>query len=1341
MPLPIGRPAYLLKRGRRRARGDSGSLDGSLCASYHPQGPVSAETKAVVFNAVPLLAVAAAYLAITVGVAPRLWRERAGLTANDLALALMFPCIGIPAAILGAAVLDSRNAIGGHLWFSFAASLIALLPALVFLARWGERGELLSGGPRAREAEQLVSVRGRELEAVAAISDALARTTDPETAARVVLDEVGSVLGIEFTALALIDGEAEEARGLLARDAGADITWWRDIRIDLRNEPSGIASAYFQAAPVVVFDCSASPLVSPRLVEAVGAKSGAFVPLIAGERIIGVLVAAPTSAKRAFSSEEVTLMQSLAAEAALALERTRSAGQLDEALARERLVGDISRRVRSVEGLADGTRIAVTEIGRALRASRCFIRLGQPAGLQPIGPQTQNLPASNLAALKRRTVVVSDIDDAPELEDPELGMTETIRRLGTKSLVATPMIAFDRSIGVLGLHRATAGPWSEGEVALIESVARELALAINSARLLDENRQRLLEQTALLRAAQVVTSELDLEAVLQRLVDEVARLLGCEAADCYLLDRERGLLRCAAVHGLEPELVGFEFSSDQGLAGRAIRQRAPALSDDYAQLPDSVPHPAYRGYASAIVAPMMWSDQIRGVLGVGTHDPDRTLTGSDAELLEAFATLAALALRNAESFEERSRQARTQRAFYDIASLLALPISQAETLRAVARAAAEALGGSSAALLTPREEAFELAAGHGLPNEVAALVREAAAGSAEPLATCARNRTVIAASALAEDDRFEPNWREGAASAGYGSLLAVPVEAPEGRDGLVVVFFEESRRFSDYDLELARNLAGTARAALERSELYESERRARGLAQQLARTGTLLATELDPAAVLDEIVAQAPALLGADAAVVRLLEDDELVVSAVGGELPEGLLESRLPASGWAAADAIQTRAPVAIGDVEGEGPGASDPALAAGYRAFLAVPLVGSEGGTQGALSVYARRPRTWQPEEVEALAALAGNASAALASAELYQRVALEKERSVAILANIADGIVAVDREGHVVLWNEAAERITGVRASDAIGRSTELVLQRTLASGDDTERGDRLLAIRRGDEDVWLSLTEAIMRDPAGAVAGRIFAFRDISAERVVEQMKSDFVTAVSHELRTPLTSIYGFAETLLLQDGLFGEEERRTFLGYIASESDRLTMIVDQLLNVARLDTGDLQVNLAPTDVRAVVSDVVQTAEQAPAANGHDFFVDLPEHPVDAEADSDKLRQILANLVDNAIKFSPDGGRVTVAARINDEVVEVRVVDEGIGIPEEEQRRIFTKFYRGESMTRDPSTTGTGLGLFIAHGLVSAMGGRMWVDSREGAGSSFAFELPLAPQAALSGRETG
>ena len=353
--------------------------------------------------------------------------------------------------------------------------------------------------------------------------------------------------------------------------------------------------------------------------------------------------------------------------------------------------------------------------------------------------------------------------------------------------------------------------------------------------------------------------------------------------------------------------------------------------------------------------------------------------------------------------------------------------------------------------------------------------------------------------------------------------------------------------------------------------------------------------------------------------------------------------------------------------------------------------------------------------------MSALAGNTSAALSNAELFTSVALDRERSYAILANIADGIVAVDREGNVVLWNAAAERITGVPESEAVGHTVADALQRDLDS--EGEPG-RLLSIERGTEEVWLSVTEAVMRDPAGVIAGRIFAFRDISADRLVEEMKSEFVATVSHELRGPLTSIYGFSETLLREDVLFGEEERRTFLGYIASESERLTSIVDALLNVARLTTGDLQVTLAPTDVRSVVSEVVGGVEDA-VSNGNRFVLDLPDEPLAAQADREKLRQILAALVDNAIKFSPNGGTITVAARSTGDGIELRVEDEGVGIPLSEQERIFRKFYRGTV-----ASSGTGLGLFIAQGLVSAMGGRISVDSQEGKGSRFTFELPVA-----------
>jgi PAS domain S-box-containing protein len=337
------------------------------------------------------------------------------------------------------------------------------------------------------------------------------------------------------------------------------------------------------------------------------------------------------------------------------------------------------------------------------------------------------------------------------------------------------------------------------------------------------------------------------------------------------------------------------------------------------------------------------------------------------------------------------------------------------------------------------------------------------------------------------------------------------------------------------------------------------------------------------------------------------------------------------------------------------------------------------------------------------------------------------MERERSYAILSNIADGIVAVDREGKVVLWNKAAEQITGVPSAAALGRTTAEVLQRELASDADSAAGERLVSVQRGGEEAWLSLTEAIMRDPLGAVSGRIFAFRDVSSERVVEQMKSDFVSTVSHELRAPLTSIYGFAETLLRRDVSFGEPERETFLSYIASEAQRLTSIVDTLLSVARLEAGDLEVELVPTDLRDVVAEAVTSVRESSEVNGHQFVLALPDEPLAASADRDKLTQILANLLDNAVKFSPEGGTVTVEAHRRSGRVEVRVVDEGRGIPDAERERIFTKFHRTESAR---GSSGAGLGLFIARGLVSAMGGRIWVDSVEGGGSSFAFELPLA-----------
>jgi two-component system, NtrC family, sensor histidine kinase KinB len=1305
---------------------------------------VSYATKSVLFNAVPLFAMAALYVVVTVALAPTLWRERRRLAVPDVAVAAMFPCISILAAIYGAVVLYDRRPVGGHVWPPFVATLVGLVPGMLFLVRWRERG-LLAAGPlrAAREAKERTTLRDRELEAVSTISNALARTHDAEAAGRILLDQVGSLFGVEFTALALVSDDGREATGFLARRDGHDLDWWRDVRLDLEREPSGIASAVFDAAPVTVYDVAGSTRVSKRLAEQVGAKSGVWTPLISEERVIAVLVAASTGAHRSFSADELTLMQALAGEAALALDRTRSAAALERALERERLIARVGRKVRSELDVRAVLDVAVSETARALEGSRCFVRLrdageGVPVAaewrapaLESVAPTVHAFAVSNLPLRDGRTVAVADVETDPAIADPSLGGRAVLLELGSRSVLATPIAVFEETIGVLALHRPEAGTWADTDVALLEAVARELGLALHVARLLSENAQRLEQQARLLKAAQALASELQLDAVLQRLVDQVAQLLGVDAADCYLIDTARGTLRCAAVHGLPSELVGFEFPLDKGVAAEALRRLRPVVAEEYGQMPDPVPHPAYAGFSGAIVAPMVWGDETIGVLGVGRRSGGG-FGPVEADVLETFAGLASLALRNAETFAERTRQAQAQLGFYRIASVLGQSLSLAATFDAIAQAATEALGGSYAAVVMPRGGRLELVGAHEVPDRLRAALEGEHSADSEPLQDAASEGRLVAAPIVADDDRFDEELRLLLDGCGCRSLLAVPVEDPRSESGgLVLVAFAEGKTFTDDDLELARHLGGAARGALERSGLFEAERTSRALSQQLARTGGLLATELDPAAVLDEVVQQAPALLGAEACTIRVLEGDELVVSAAEGADVADLVGERSPATGRLSGDVVQSRGSVAVEDASDDPRlTAADPLLARGYCSYLGVPLVGPEGSLHGVLSLYGRRPRAWREEEIEALLALAANTSAALSNAELYQRVALEKERSFAILANIADGIVAVDRDGNVVLWNRAAEHITGVPQEEALGRTPVQVLQRGLESQGDAPAGDRLVSIVRGGEDVWLSLTEAVMRDPAGAVAGRIFAFRDISADRSVEQMKSDFVAAVSHALRTPLTSIYGFAETLLRQDVLFGEEERRTFLGYIASESDRLTSIVDALLNVARLDTGDLQVNLAPTEVGAIVDEVVATAQENGTLEAHRFVVDVPERPLAAEADGEKLRQILGALVDNAVRYSPEGGTVTVAARRSDGAVELEVADEGIGIPQSEQERIFRKFYRADTVGRDTGTGGSGLGLFIARGLVEAMGGRIEVASEEGRGSRFSFDLPLA-----------
>jgi PAS domain S-box-containing protein len=1294
---------------------------------------VSDQSRVIILEAAPLLVLAALYLSAAALLAATAARSR-HFSPLGVGMFLLFLIVAGLAGAVGGLKLDDETFLDEiPSWAFLATAVVAAVPAVLVLARGKERKLLVAGGGATAEEEM---GRRRAAEAVSRLSTALTRALGGREAADRLFDELESTFGIEKALIAIVDDEAGRAAGFAAR--GVEEDWWRGVTLDIEHDSGAIVTVARERTPYAVYDVATAPNINRPLAERVGAKSAAFVPLVSEGRITGVLVAASATRPRLFSSADLQVMQDLANETALALGRMRSDEALKAALDRERVVGDIARKVRSEIDLEKVLQVAVKEVAEAVGVARCFIRLGKPGDSMPIlaewhapnvdaiGAASPRLPVLNLAAREGRTVAIGDIMTAPDLDDATLGGRDTLLNLGTRGVLATPIAVFGDGVGVFGMHRSEPTEWTESEIALAEAVAREIGLAIHTARLLRENTRRLDQQAALLKAAQVLTSDLRFGAVLRRLVDEVVRILGADAADCWIFDRERRMLRCHAVVGVPERNVGRELVP-AGTFKQVIESGRPALKRDFAKTEVPPPSEDYTVFSEVIDAPITWLGEVRGVLGVCSREAGR-FDSSDLEILDTFARLASLALHNAESFERHERQVQVQRGFYRVAEVLGSTLSLGETLDAFAQAACDALGGSAAFVLEPTGDEGSLAGSHGLPDTLHRALTEGLGEAAASFEAAAREERVIVSTSLADDDRFDEDLRTLLGKAGYRSLLSAPVAGPHGESDAVVVLFAEERTFSDDDLAVARHLTEAAKGALERSELFEAERRARGFSQRLAAVGGLLATKLEPEVALVEVAREAPALLGADAAVVRLLQHEELVVAAASGDGTKGLVNRRSSSADGVAGIVAQSRSPLAVSDARGTPRfGREDPLLEGAMMSVVSVPMI-VQGGLYGVLSVYASRPRMWHEDEVQALIALAATASAALSTADLYQRVAEEKERSEAILAHIADGIVAIDRDGSIVLWNAMAEHITGVPAEEALGRRVVEVLQKELATSGADAPGQREISILRGGKEVWLSLTEAVMLDPAGSVAGRIFAFRDVSGERVVEQMKSDFIATVSHELRTPLTSIYGFAETLLRGDVDFSDAERETFLSYIASESERLIRIADDLLNVARLETGMLGLNVTSTDVGDVIEHVV-TRLREQMDGRHTFAVEVHRGDLAVRADREKLRQVVANLVDNAIKFSPAGGQITFSARRRTDMAEVRVIDEGVGIPRADQQRIFTKFYRSDAAS-DAGVQGAGLGLFLVRGLLAAMGGRIWVESKEGEGSSFVFELPIA-----------
>jgi PAS domain S-box-containing protein len=360
-----------------------------------------------------------------------------------------------------------------------------------------------------------------------------------------------------------------------------------------------------------------------------------------------------------------------------------------------------------------------------------------------------------------------------------------------------------------------------------------------------------------------------------------------------------------------------------------------------------------------------------------------------------------------------------------------------------------------------------------------------------------------------------------------------------------------------------------------------------------------------------------------------------------------------------------------------------------------------------------------------IGALLVLAYAVAPAIARSRLSRQ---ERDRAERVLAHLGDGVFVVDRDGVVRLWNEAAEAITGLRAADVRGRRAEEAIPdwTTIVTfvpvADRPGHGDgpssaETVPVDVAGRELWLSIVAVALDDDT------VYAFRDATHDRRLENLRSQFVATISHELRTPLASLHGAAMTLREHD--LPAQTEDDLLEMIAEQSNRLANLVEEILVAGQLDSGSLHVVADTFDPEELVRGVVTAARSRVGAET--IEVVMPPVVPNVHGDGERTRQVLLNLLDNAIKYSPSGGRIEVGLAAVGDRLRFSVQDEGLGIPAGEQERIFDKFYRLDPDQRR-GIGGTGLGLYICRELVRSMHGRIWVESEPGKGTTFAFELP-------------
>jgi len=900
-----------------------------------------------------------------------------------------------------------------------------------------------------------------------------------------------------------------------------------------------------------------------------------------------------------------------------------------------------------------------------------------------------------------------------------------LRTLEVHPYLIVPLLVGDEPVGAMVVADKDYPPTDTLPIDTLQAIGEHLGVTLQSAYLRDASRRQAEALATLNRIAHTITSSLDIEEIIQRTIAGINEVLDVEAGSLLLIDQSTNELYFKiTLRGEDKRLTEFRLQPGQGIAGWVVANGSPAIVNDvstdsrfYSEIDKAI------GFKtrSVLCAPLIVQGHPTGALEV-INKQQGYFTQDDQDLLVSMCASLSVALQNAGLYEEARQRAQRTAIIGDIATAINASLSLVEASQAIADHLNRLIPFDYANMCLLGDNArhlqiFDLTEHPDRSHQSPTMIRFENSGFEWILQT---NRARLMDLRSKEELGLDTNVIPDPAMC---HMISAPLVAQKKVSGVINLVSTKADTYSPRDLETLEQIAPQLTTAIEKARLFDLMERRTAELQTLNRMGERLASTTDISRILSIALAFVPHLVPGDIHALLLLDEDD---GQIGINLPFSSDQSFVD-------DIIQEMVNTLTPLVKSKKMDLSPRKIVTGQKpmpedwtpvATLTLPIA-SRLGPVGVAHLASSKTEDFAGDALRVFSLVVSQIAASVENARLFREVENERARLSTFLSSATDLIIVVDRTHRVVLANPAAREV--------LGPSQEW--QNQLLS--DVVQNETLLELFRKAEQLDATFGEVPLPDgrtlhasisPISSgdeqIAGWMAALQDVSHLKELDEMKTEFINAVSHDLRSPLSGIL-IATHLVSQTGDVNDQQRE-FLETIEQRVAAMTEQIDDLLDAARVEAG-IDMELEPCAVAPLISQVVNQLEEQVQDKQLQLKVVVNTNLPPVIGNARRLRQVLSNLISNAIKYTPSGGEISIKTKFSHDEIVVSIQDTGIGIPVTDQPHIFDKFYRVER-PEQAHIKGTGLGLAITRSIVEKLGGRIWVQSEVNQGSTFSFALP-------------